>query len=45
MVKTDNMDEDRRELIMNAEFKHFNPWRATERGDLTIQSGEIPHGT
>ena len=33
MVKLDDMCEDRRKLILNAEFKHFNPWRLVMKMD------------
>ena len=33
MVKLDDMCQDRRKLILNAEFKHFNPWRLVMKMD------------
>ena len=33
MVKLDDMCEDRRKLILNAEFQHFNPWRLVMKMD------------
>jgi len=33
MVKLDDMPEDRKRLIMNAEVKHFNPWRLVMKMD------------
>ncbi|XP_023320317.1 uncharacterized protein LOC111695291 [Eurytemora carolleeae] len=33
MIKLDDMPEDKKGLIMNAEFKHFNPWRLVMKMD------------
>ena len=33
MVKLEDMCDDRRKLILNAEFKHFNPWRLVMKMD------------
>jgi len=33
MIKLDDMCEDRKRLILKAEFRHFNPWRLVMKMD------------